>query len=263
MSARNILRGLFPTLLFLLLACGGKKGEAEVAEPEVAPEVDEEEDDGSMQIEGLTGSLSMDEVRMVMNEAGIMKIEMCLNWIYTKRDYTAGEVEFLFRVKSDGKVDAVKITRSELGDYELEKCLIKKLSYTRFPKPKGGATEVTYSFTIDLPSGTRAPEPLSSGLTRTALEEYEDEIRECMGGMKLEGLRLIMYLGETYSEEVEVPGKKKNKTKTMDFCHVLTVGGEIPEGAPEDAMSCIFNASKGWKVPIDAGTYVSKVSVTF
>jgi hypothetical protein len=257
------LRGLFLTCLFLLLACGGRKGDVEVAEPETAPEVEEEEDDGGMQIEGLTGSLSMDEVRMVMNEGGIMKIEMCLNWIYTKRDYSFGEVEFLFRVKSDGKVDNVKILHSELGDYELEKCLIKKLSYTRFPKPKGGATEVTYSFTIDLPSGTRAPDSISSGMTRTALEEYEDDIKDCMGGTGIEGLNLIMYLGESYSEEVEVPGKKKNKTKTMDFCHVLAVGGVLPEGAPEDAMQCIFDASKGWKVPMDAGTYVSKVSITF
>jgi hypothetical protein len=263
MSTRNTLRGLFLGGLLLLLACGGKKGETEVTEPEEVPEVEAEEAEGGMEIEGLTGSLSMDEVRLVMNEGGIMKIEMCLNWIYTKRDYSSGEVEFLFRVKSDGKVDDVKILRSELGDYELEKCLVKKLSYTRFPKPKGGATEVTYSFTIDLPSGTRAPESLSQGQVKTALDEYRGEIKECMGGMGLDGLNLILYLGETYSEEVEVPGKKKNKTVTMDFCHVLTLGGVLPDGAPEDAMQCIFNASRGWKVPVDAGTYVSKVSVTF
>jgi hypothetical protein len=96
---------------------------------------------------------------------------------------------------------------------------------------------------------------------KAALAEFEGQMKECAGG-SLEGLKLVLYLGETYSEEVEVPGKK-SKIETRDFCHVLALGGMAPEGAAEDAMQCILDASKSWKVPLDAGTYVSKTSITY
>lgn len=255
----SIVLTLTSTLIFA--GCGGKSADTEAEEPQPVLVQEEKEKDERMQIEGLTGSLSLDEVQMVMNNMGIMKIEMCLKWIYTRRDYIFGDVEFLFTVKPDGKVQEVKITRSEIGDYELEKCLTKKFSYTKFPKPKGGGTEVTYSFTIDLPAGTREPESIPSTMVKNALNKFKGQIEECTG-TSMKGLKLIMYLGETYSEEVKVAGKKK-KTKEMDFCHVITLGGSAPEGADEDAIQCILDASKSWKVPLDAGTYVSRISVEY
>ncbi len=248
---------------FLLLqGCGSRKSEEPAQAPKAPAPVEEEKTDtAGMAIEGLTGSLSHDEVVMVMDQDGVMKLEMCLNWIYTRRDFMFGEVEFLFKVRSDGTVAEVRFTRSEVGDFELEKCLLKKMSYIKFPHPKGGATEVTYSFTLDLPSGTRKPDSISSGGAKEALADFEGQMKDCTGG-SLEGLELVLYLGETYSEEVEVPGKKK-KTETRDFCRVLALGGIAPDGASEGAIQCIMEASKGWKVPLDAGTYVSKTSVSY
>lgn len=258
---------ILPNLILIsalcLPGCGAKSTDSEVEtlQPEAIEEEEIEEESGGMEIVGLTGSLSRDEVVMVMNDMGIMKLEMCLNWIYTKRDYMFGDVEFLFTVKPNGKTQEVKITQSDLGDYELEKCLVKKLQFTKFPKPKGGGTEVTYSFAIDPPKGTRKPDLIGSTIVKNALEEFKDPMKECTG-TKLKGLKLILYLGETYSEEVEVPGKK-NKFKTMDFCHVLALGGTPPEGSNEDSIKCILDAAKSWKVPLDAGTYVRKGTVEY
>lgn len=245
----------------ILGGCGGRKEAVEAQEPQPVVEETEEEESGGMQIEGLTGSLGIDEVKAVMNDSGIMKLEMCLNWIYGKRDYTSGEVEFKFAVKSDGHVQAVSIVQSQLGDYELEKCLLKKLSTTRFPKPKGGATEVNYSFTIDLPEGTRKPDVMPGSMVKDAFAEFEDEIRACTGA-PLEGTKLIVYLGESFEEDVEVTGKK-NKTKTMTFCRITSLGGMLPEGCSADAMQCIFDASQTWKIPFDPGTYVTKVTLEY
>ena len=217
-----------------------------------------------MQVVGLTGSLPKNEVEMVMNDSGIMKLEMCLGWIYTKRDYIFGEIKVHFEVLPTGKIRKVDFASSTIGDLEFEKCLVKKFSYIKFPKPKGGGTEVDYSYTIDVPTGTREPDSIASPMVEKALEEFKGDMKGCVG-KSLRGLTLIAYLGETYSEETVVPGKKKKKKKLVekDFCHVLALSGTLPEGADEDAMQCILNASKSWKIPLDAGTYVSKGKVSY
>ena len=263
MKTPAILIHLF--LAAILIGCGAKTSETAVEEkPAPAPVVETKEEEESMQVVGLTGSLPKDEVEMVMNESGIMKLEMCLEWIYTKRDYIFGEIKFHFEVLPTGKIKKVDIA-STIGDHEFEKCLVKKFSYIKFPKPKGGGTEVNYPYAIDVPTGTREPDSIASPVVEKALDEFKGDIKGCLG-TKLSGLTLIAYFGETYTEEVTVPGKKKKKKKKlveMDFCHALALSGTLPEGANEDAMQCILDASKSWKIPLNAGTYVSKGKVSY
>ncbi|MFH1436564.1 MAG: AgmX/PglI C-terminal domain-containing protein [Pseudomonadota bacterium] len=255
---------LYPAIGAILIGCGAGTPEIPVEEkPAPAPVAETDEEEESMQVVGLTGSLARDEVEMVMNDSGIMKMELCLEWIYTRRDYIFGEVKFHFEVLPTGKVGKVEIASSTIGDLEFEKCLIKKFSYLKFPKPKGGATDVDYSYTIDVPKGTREPDSIASPMVDKALEEFKGDMKDCVG-KSLGGLTIIAYLGEAYSEEIEVPGKKKKKKLVeMEFCHALALSGTLPEGADEDAMQCILNASKSWKIPLNPGTYVSKGKVSY
>lgn len=245
--------------------CGGKNKNEQTATlppPKIAEE-EEKNDASGMQVQGLTGSLGRDEVEMVMTQEGMMKVQMCLEWIYTKRDFVYGKVDILFQVAPDGKTSKVTFKNSDIGDYELEKCLQNRLGFLKFPKPKGGATEVNYSFTIDPQSENQKVSEMNSRIAMNALEEFRNEISECTGG-KMNGLKLVFYFGETFTEEVENDsGSKKKKTEKKTFSHVLSVGGIAVEGSPDDAIECIFNASKGWKVPLNAGNYISKAVIQF
>jgi hypothetical protein len=139
-----------------LSGCGG--GDKPVAAPEpvedtggrrrAPPDDDDDRDDG-VEIEGLRGHLERGEI-----EAGVSPhhddLSRCFTARVGKRRFLGGQVELKWRVARDGSVKQVAVTSSDLGAWEVEKCLLEVGRSMRFAKPTGGEAE--FSLPLDFPA---------------------------------------------------------------------------------------------------------------
>lgn len=150
----------------LAAGCGGKGDSAAAREPTagddgdgpsgrrgMAPDIGEEEDDDELQVEGLRGRLDTYDIQEgVKPHAGA--IDKCFTANRGKARYLGGSVELLFIVARDGTVQNVHLSRSDLGSWPVERCLLEVSRGMTFVKPKGGAPA---EFTLPLGFTARTP----------------------------------------------------------------------------------------------------------
>lgn len=124
------------------LGCSGAQ-EPEPNEPAVEPDVESEEVDDGMAIEGLTGTLRRDEVDPVLNNAA-RQFQQCYIDAYMDHPYLAGDLAMEFTVAPDGTVNEVWTTTSTMGSQEVEQCILRIAQGLRFPRPHGGEASFDY-----------------------------------------------------------------------------------------------------------------------
>jgi hypothetical protein len=179
----------------LAAACGSSTPPAEKPEPVVEKKVtrvpieDESQDD--VPEEGVTfvktkGAMSKEAI-----EAGLAPHTQGLTDCYLKkvgkRKWLGGHVLLHWDIKGDGTVTSVKLQESDLGSWEIEKCLLDIAWVATFEKPSGGDAD----FTV----------PLDFSPTRSTQFWDEDKALRAVGG-QLAAL-----------EECDNPDKAEAKTK--------------------------------------------------
>lgn len=230
----------------LAMASCGPRPEVQEPEEEVVEEEPEPEpaDDG-MQIEGITGTLSQTDVNDTMNMKAIPAYNLCFQHYLEKHDFVYGSINMKFIVASSGKTSEVQLLDTDYGHRDLENCIVAKSKFIKFPKPKGGATEVTYSFDTDVLEGVPEPVTLHAGKVKKALEPYQDEIEECLGS----GSWVItLYVGDSMTEEVE---DEDGNIQPVTISKILILGGYSPEGADLDAVECLADEAESFKLEMD------------
>lgn len=156
-------------LTFLAVACGGSDTEPNDPSKKAnddkislgdrpgdrrssGPGVDEDEDDGDMEVEGLKGHLSPYDIQKgVEKHSG--KLGGCYHGRLAGRRHVGGKVEFSYLVNRDGTVKQVFLSKSDLGDWGMELCLIEVARGMKFAKPKGGEAE----FSVPLEFNAQKP----------------------------------------------------------------------------------------------------------
>jgi hypothetical protein len=168
-----------------LAGCGGKSDTSAAKEPSAeeedgpsgrrgrAPDIGEEEDDDELQVEGLRGRLDTYDIQEgVKPHAGA--IDKCFTENRGKARYLGGNVELLFIVAKDGTVQNVHLSKSDLGAWPIERCLLEVSRGMTFVKPKGGAAA---EFTLPLGFTARTPpEDWDGG--RAAVEVTDKHLAE-------------------------------------------------------------------------------------
>lgn len=101
-----------------------------------APDVGEDEDDG-LEVEGLLGRLDNYDIQQGLRPHA-RDLDRCFTATRGKRRYLGGQVELAFVVGADGSVDTVHVTRSNLGAWPAERCLLEVSRGMRFAEPRGG-----------------------------------------------------------------------------------------------------------------------------
>jgi TonB family protein len=154
-------------LAWLLLACGGGgQPAAEAPRPTdddddgpverhpAVPEADDDDDDDGVEIEGLRGHLTPQQI-----EAGVAPHSAALSGCHTsrskKRRYLGGQVEIAWTVARDGAVRSAQIKQSDLGSWEIERCLLDIARGMRFALPKGGEADFSVPFDFGAQQGVR------------------------------------------------------------------------------------------------------------
>ncbi len=151
---------LWPVLLTAALAaCGGTEKTApsapnadtdEVEQDDDAPtsrrsrvpgmDDDDDDDDDGVAIDGLKGHLDPYDIQQGMSgHSG--DLATCFQKHAKKQKYLGGQVELSFLIATDGTVKTVQASKSSIGSWPVESCLLEESKTMTFKKPKGGEAE--------------------------------------------------------------------------------------------------------------------------
>jgi hypothetical protein len=157
----------------LLVACGGSKPPPPAAPPpaekkvtRIPIETAEDEPEDGVTFTKTKGTISKEKI-----DAGLAPHQQGLMECYTskvgKRRFLGGEVRLHWELKADGAIKTVKLD-SNLGAWDVEKCLLDIAWSATFEKPSGADAE----FEI----------PLNFSATRSTAIWDEDEALRAVGG---------------------------------------------------------------------------------
>lgn len=146
-------------LALALSACGGGTSEQTTTTTTTARrsrEVSAEEQAqadarAGVQIEGLMGTISQDQVNMTL-QPRTETFARC----FTQGagvDFLGGDIRLSFRIHVDGSVAWVFPSQTTIGHRAVERCIVERARGVRFPRPRGGEAEFTWGFGYDAPLG--------------------------------------------------------------------------------------------------------------
>ncbi len=148
-----------------LLACGGSDKQvnsvANADEDEIVqddapptrhrasvPDVGDDNSDDGIQIEGLKGRIDPFDIQEAVKPHSTA-LAACFKKKANKQYYLGGQVILSFTVALDGTVKTVRTTRSSVGSWEVENCLLDESRTMTFKKPKGGEADFTLPLDFD------------------------------------------------------------------------------------------------------------------
>ena len=159
------------------------------------PDIDNDDDDDGLEVEGLRGRLDTYDIQEGMRpHAG--KLQRCYTDYAGRRRYVGGDIELGFVVERDGTVKSVHVTQSDLGAWPVEKCMLEVCRQMRFPKPKGNAAA---EFSVPLSFAARSRvDDWNEARTESEVSEISAEIDSCAeetGAGAPTGVLVTLYVG--------------------------------------------------------------------
>ena len=194
-----------------------------------APDIGDDEDD-DLQIAGLKGRLAPSDIR-----AGIEPHQQALFDCFTtkvgKRRYLGGDVEFQFVVNPDGTVKSAHMLRTDLGNWDMEKCMLDICAQMKFVPPEGRA-EADFTVPLSFEARSRVSVWDDARAQEEVGEERVAELAACAeesGADNPSGVWFTLYIGPR--------GK------------VLSVGLTDPAGpVNQDWATCAVGKMKAWEL---------------
>lgn len=226
----------------LLLACGSAPKPQPVEPPPPAPVTYEDEDED----DGLDVVSSRGRMDPAVAQAGIEPHAAELSSCYTSkvgtRRWLGGKVTLHWDITREGEVTAVKLAESDLGAWEIEKCLLEVARTATFGKPKGGDAD----FEI----------PLEFSKGGSTVQWDEDQALRAVGGQvatldacakgkvaKPDDVTLTLYVGP------------QGKAQSVGFASAKTV-------LDDEWATCAEKAAMSWRLPDPKGR-VAKLAVKY
>src|SRR5437762_9470109 len=132
------LRVLLMGFVALAPGCGG--GGEETAAPRTAADVEERRahhETSKMAASSEIGALDEGKVSQTFQSA-LDSLKRCLSAGAERNEFEGGDIAFLVKIDSSGKVVHAQTERSTIGDRETEKCMLSALRKRSWPRPQGG-----------------------------------------------------------------------------------------------------------------------------
>lgn len=232
----SIVRGLTVASALSLLACAAQKTEPEEPKYEVDNSEDETQPRGGVQMMQEFGGMNEEKVNATLKRL-YPKLEECLMAGYERVEFLGGEVAFLIKVNLSGEAEHAHIERSTLGDYPTERCMIKHIQESRWPKPVGGKIGLARtSITFDPPADVRPPIEWSRSAITDSLVTAQDELGACGSGGPFEITAYVATSG-----------------------NVMAAGVAHTDDEGDRAAECLVQKVEGLKFP-SPGSWPAKVS---
>ncbi len=90
------------------------------------------------------------EIDPTLVESTIQKyryeLQACFEGALKRDRFTRGAMEWRWRIDSRGLMSELELVKSNINDPVMSRCVRKKMSAWRFPKPRRGSIEITYPF---------------------------------------------------------------------------------------------------------------------
>jgi len=97
------------------------------------------------------GTIDMKELTMTIN-AQAYRIEQCYTDALKQFSLPSGTIRLNWQVNESGRAQKVNVLRNDVGSRTLVECMRQTLGTWEFPKPSGGAAEVSFSFRFSNPN---------------------------------------------------------------------------------------------------------------
>lgn len=233
----------FVGLALALAACGGGAAEQTATTTtttqrraeRTAEEEAEADARAGVQIEGLMGTISQDQVNNTL-QPRTESFARCFAQ-GAGVDFLGGDIRLSFRIRTDGTVAWVFPSASSIGHRDVERCIVERARGVRFPRPRGGEAEFTWGFGYDHPADVRSPVPWDATRVANVLaSEGATLVQRCNGRR---GFRVTAY--------VQSGGR------------VMAVGAAAHDPDSAEQLDCIAAGVRGWTMP-DPGSYPAKVT---
>lgn len=246
-------------------ACGGSAAPPPVKpEPEVEPRATRVVIEEPDQEEGVTIINARGRMDVAVIETGIAPHTQALTECYTtnlkRRRWLGGHVVLHWDIQKDGVISAVRLAESDLGNWEIERCLLEVARAATFGKPIGG--DADFQIPLDFTAKGRA-------LTWDA-----DQALRAVGG-QVASLDECADGGKGHSQaNRKANGKAKPRGKVVvpaDVTLTLYVG---PGGKAQSVgfsggsviddqwAECAERAALGWRLPDPRGQ-IAKLAVRY
>lgn len=224
-------------LLAAMTSCGGSET------PE--PRTPERESGEKPHAEGPRMSASaeigaLDEAKVAQAFHGALKdLQRCLADGAKRNELEGGDIAFLVKIGSSGRVVHAHAEKSSIGDRDTEKCMLLALSRREWPAPVGGDVGIARnSFGFDMPNDERPPTEWASDRVESAMATAGGKLAECKRGVA-GSLTATVY--------VDPEGA------------AVTAGVAASDDSGEGAADCIVGVLKGTKFP-SPGSWPAKVT---
>lgn len=247
------MRVAVPLVLLMAASCGGKApppAPPKVEEPPPRPTriiVESDKDDDAQ--DGVTfvhkrGQMAQDTIQAGL-QPHTQELTDCYMTKVGRRRWLGGHVVLHWDVKADGTVTSVKLSESDLGNWDIEKCLLESARAATFGKPVGGDAD----FTV----------PLDFSARGNAQIWDEDKSLRAIGGQ-------LAKLDTCPDKKAKKAAKPVNVTVTLyvgPHGKTESVGFSSPNTEITDEwMECAAKAATAWRLPDPRGQ-VAKLAIRY
>lgn len=185
--------GLAAVLLLQAVACGGaSKPPAESASAlddddddgptdnvrGLAFEDDDDDDDDGMVIESEKGHLDVQDIQSVIARH-TAALSDCYQSHHRRARYVDGKVELKYVVDQSGAVKQVQVLKSDLGAWDVERCLLDVSRAMTFVEPRGRG-DADFTVPLDFSATTRV-RWLTEEDAESQVASLRDELAQCEG----------------------------------------------------------------------------------
>jgi hypothetical protein len=192
-----------------------------------------------VEVRGIEGTLGNFDVRTTMEQKA-REFAACHEPRASRVPPLSGSVEFAIVVKKTGEVMDVELRNSDVGDRELERCLMDVVRATQFPKPNGGDAKVSYTMLLGPARKGREPEQWDAERVR----------------------RILSKNGADVTEKCELPrGGAYTVTAYINASGRILAAG-VTSHAPTEAeqFDCIADSLRRWSMPRPSKKRFAKVT---
>lgn len=223
----------------MAMGCGGSTAPAETTTAtrstrRASPTAEEPERHDGVQIEGLMGTISQQQVNQTL-QPRVQGFGACFSQ-GAGVDFLGGDIRMSFRIHTDGTVAWVYPSATTIGHRAVERCIIERAQGLHFPRPRGGEAEFTWGFGYDAPTDIRAPLNWDTNRIATTLATNAAPLTASCGGQR--GFHVTAYVA------------------TGGTVIASGAAATTPEGAAQ--LDCISAGVARWVFP-DPGSYPAKV----
>lgn len=181
-------------------------------------------------VTGLEGTLTAYDVRDTM-ERRYEELDVCHSSTVTRIPRVAGRAAFAIHVLRDGTVGKVSYEHSDLGDRELEACILEVVRTTKFPSPHGGEADVKWAMVLESERPGPGPEHWEPERVRGIVRKRASRLRQTC--------------------EMQADGSTYRVTAYVNRSGRVVSAGVISNDYEEqdELLDCIAKRVRGWRMP--------------